>query len=214
MAKISNEETTMLNNQEVKENTTMQYNSLNSMGAETPCVGYKTYRYEPLSDGTPINYPPPMNMVAQEFPQSAAGTLYHYDARQGDATLLLSLNLNVTELLQIQAQSMVAAYNLGVSQATNFAQQSSVDTITLDGYLGIYDDEAYGIYDSMERYNKSEIYWHKGSMSKQKFLNYDEAIEFAKAGVSALSGVPITDIPPLKVMCNWRQKIIEKSDEI
>ena len=201
-----------VNNKELKEDMIMQYDNVDSIGTETLGVGGKTYQYGSLPNGAPINYGVPMNMVGAELPQVAAGTLYHYDTIPGGAMLALTLNLNVTELLQVQAQNMFAAYNLG-AQTTSLAQQGSGDTITVDGYLGVYDKEAYGVYDSLERYNKSETYWNRGSRSTQKFIHYDEAVEFAKAGVSSLSGVPITAIPPLRVPCNWRQKIVEKSDE-
>lgn len=138
---------------------------------------------------------------------------YPYDySRVGNSTLALSMHIDMAEVLQVQANSMVVAYNLGAN-SVSVVPQSNSNSFSMEGYLGVYDDSAYGVYSSAERYESSKMYWHDDSLCKRIFPTYEEALAFAKAGVVALSGLNERDIPPLKVDCNWRQKIFEKATD-
>lgn len=137
----------------------------------------------------------------------------YYDySRVGNSTLALSMHIDMAEVLQVQANSMVVAYNLGAN-SFSVVPQSNSNSFLMEGYLGVYDDSAYGVYSSAEKYESSKMYWHDDSLCKRIFPTYEEALAFARAGVVALSGLNEKDIPPLKVDCNWRQKIFEKSTD-
>lgn len=154
----------------------------------------------------------PMNTSGYEI-QSAMVQPYPYDySRVGNSTLALSMHIDVAEVLQVQANSMINAYNLGANSVL-VVPQSNSNSFSMEGYLGVYDDSAYGVYNSAEKYESSKMYWHDDSLCKQIFPTYEEALAFAKAGVVALSGLNEKDIPPLKVDCNWRQKIFEKATD-
>lgn len=138
------------------------------------------------------------------------GQVYYDSGRMINPTTSLSMRLDVAELLRIQAQSMFEAYYLG-ARSTSLAipQQSNAEMFGVDVYLGVYDDEAYGVYNNVEKYNKSEIFWHVGSQCKQTFATYDEALDFARNGVASFNHIDVKDVPPLKTACNWRQKITD-----
>ena len=135
---------------------------------------------------------------------------YPYDySRISNPTPALAMYIDVADLLRVHAQSMAIAYNLGAN-SNAVVPQSDSNSFSMSGFLGVYDDSAYGVYSSAERYESSRIYWHDDSLHKQVFLIYEDALGFARAGVALLNGLAEKDIPPMKVDCNWRQKIFDK----
>lgn len=76
-------------------------------------------------------------------------------------------------------------------------------------YLGAYDSVAYGVYDSVSKHRNSLPYWKKTSYNDDIFDSYEEALEFARNGVSQLSGVPVHQMPPMEGRINFRNRIIK-----
>lgn len=76
-------------------------------------------------------------------------------------------------------------------------------------YLGAYDCAAYGVYDSWQKHQNSLPYWKKASYNEGIFDSYEEALEFARNGVSQLSGVPVNQMPPMEGRINFRNRIVK-----
>ena len=154
----------------------------------------------------------PMNLSSGYETQQFVPVNYYYDStRMNNPILALNVRLDVSELIKVQSKTMLDAYQLGVDMATGVLRQSTSDSISMEGYMGIYDDESYGVYNSTEKYEKSAMYWHTNSVRHQIFRTYDEAIAYAKNGVAALNGIDESELPPMTMSCNWRQKIFDKT---
>lgn len=85
------------------------------------------------------------------------------------------------------------------------------DTVSETGrqYLGAYDCAAYGVYDNWQKHQHSLPYWKKDSYNEEIFDSYEEALGFARNGVSQLSGVPVNQMPPMEGRINFRNRILK-----
>lgn len=79
--------------------------------------------------------------------------------------------------------------------AENLQNTSDESLPTIQGYRGVYDDRAYGVYNDSQGFNDAWKYWRHNSRRYQDFDNSDDAYHFAVQGMAALKGISAHDIP-------------------
>ena len=120
--------------------------------------------------------------------------------------------VDLADIMRAYAEGMYIAFQMGQERAGMDMLVTSSGTtapqLLFDNrkvFLGIYDNNAYGVYTDVDKYRASVPFWKDASM--QEFSSYDEAVHFARVGVATLRGVPVSTIPALKYPENWRQII-------
>jgi hypothetical protein len=140
-------------------------------------------------------------------------------------------NMDIKGFTEVFFHQIEKAYQYGVNAGQNYDtaivsetssditsesdsyddREDERDTVSepAKAYLGAYDCVAYGVYDSVSKHRNSLPYWKKTSYNDDIFDSYEEALEFARNGVSQLSGVPVNQMPPMEGRINFRNRIVK-----
>ena len=112
------------------------------------------------------------------------------------------------------ARTLKEAYNAGLeagknnSKSVNGTVSKNVNGTNAGRFLAVADDKAYAVYTSEEKINNQIGFWNRSKAVSKEFGKgqYEEAVAWAMAEVSRLSGVPMQQIPPLPSV-NYRTKV-------
>lgn len=126
----------------------------------------------------------------------------------GNQTITL-LQINMAEVLKAHAETMLTALQTGYSYgvATKSSGQYNRDTNPVEGFVGIFDKTAYGVYANIAKLQDSMRYWNAETVVQQVFATYEEAYSFARNGVAKLSGIAEDNLPEMLHGINWRQSV-------
>lgn len=124
--------------------------------------------------------------------------------------------LDMAKILESYAQAMNTAFQMGrqaradelcLTPNQNVATPPTPSAPAATRYLGVYDRYAYGVYDDQTKYTNSSRYWDSATLNTCVFGNYDDALAYARNGLSTNQGIPIESLPPLARRINWRQQM-------
>lgn len=73
------------------------------------------------------------------------------------------------------------------------------------GFTGVYNHNAYGVYDEPAQLDASLQYI--SGYSIMTFETYEDALHFAKSGIANVRGISVNDIPKMKYRINWTQRL-------
>ena len=123
-----------------------------------------------------------------------------------------SVIIVVSDLMKTYVEGMVTAVQLG-RQLREFQQSINPPIVpSMQGeFWGVFDNLAYGVYDSMEKLQVALCYWNREMMGVQSFGSYNEALAYARKGVADCTGIPESNIPKMKYAVNWREKVFVPS---
>lgn len=138
---------------------------------------------------------------------------------------------NIKDFADVFFRHIEKAYQCGYDAGQSYAENTAIvsetsSDITSDSdsyddderdtmsepvkkYLGAYDCVAYGVYDNVSKHSNSLPYWKKNSYNDDIFDSYEDALEFARNGVSQLSGIPVDQLPPMEGRINFRNRILK-----
>ena len=121
-------------------------------------------------------------------------------------------NMPQGNLVYIDLAAVMEAYSIGMMRAFEMGRQaalagsaSSDDMDDKGNFIGAYDAYAYGVYDNEENFSMSKRYWHNPTLAFRLFESYEEALNFAAAGVAGLKKSDPAMVQPMQYRINWRQ---------
>ena len=112
------------------------------------------------------------------------------------------------------ARTLKEAYNAGLEAGKNTSKNvngnvsKKANVSKAEFFCAVADDKAYAVYTSEEKINNQIGFWNRSNAVSKEFGKgqYEEAVAWAMAEVSRLSGVPMQQIPPLPSV-NYRTKV-------
>lgn len=115
---------------------------------------------------------------------------------------------NLSEIMREYTNGMYAAFNLGRLTREYYLSdipiQSNIEDVK---FWGVFDDSAYGVYDSFDKFQNSSRYWHNETTQIKEFESYDDALAFARNGLAGILGITPENIPHLRHPKNWREQV-------
>lgn len=122
--------------------------------------------------------------------------------------------IGLRDFTESYARTLKEAYNAGLEAGRNSPKNvnstvhKNVNGTNAGRFVAVADDNAYAVYTSVEKINNQRPYWNMSKVVDKEFGKgqYDEAVAWAMAEVSRLSGIPLQQIPPLPSV-NYRTKV-------
>lgn len=113
---------------------------------------------------------------------------------------ILAVNKSFGELAAVQRSLLAGDVN-----TTPYNLDSNSNNVPQVGFVGIYNRNAYGVYDNPEKLNAALQYMPQNE--NRTFETYEAAAQFAKNGIANLRGVSVAVIPEMRYKLNWIERI-------
>ncbi len=141
----------------------------------------------------------------------------NYGGMQDDQQQRCYVVINVADMIRETFNGIIA---LNASLGGNAFQQASLQQCThtpqsmqvindgglgQGGFIGVYNHNAYGVYDNSAQLDASLQYIPGYSI--MTFETYEDALYFAKNGIANVRGISIDDIPDMMHRVNWTQRL-------
>ncbi len=124
------------------------------------------------------------------------------------------LILDLAQMMKVYGDNMKLAFDMGRQVALdeeirnmphNAPPIEAMAKKANAKFLGAFDNYSYGVYQTHEKFRESLKYWDASTLQTAEFEDYENALEFARCGVSRFKRVSEKEIKPMQYYIDWRQ---------